>query len=52
MRKRCPREETAENPLVVRVRAWSPLSGFAADKKLHDLLLGVGRAASGVRWRW
>ncbi|GAB2670155.1 hypothetical protein GCM10027271_32920 [Saccharopolyspora gloriosae] len=30
--KSCPREKTPENPRVVDLRAWSLLSGFAADK--------------------
>ncbi|WP_221315850.1 hypothetical protein [Saccharopolyspora gloriosae] len=30
--KSCPREEAAENPLVVFLLWWSLLSGFAADK--------------------
>ncbi|MGW0893523.1 hypothetical protein, partial [Saccharopolyspora sp. NPDC002578] len=33
--KSCPREETAENPLVVFLLWWSLLSGFAADKTLN-----------------
>ncbi|GAA3363525.1 hypothetical protein GCM10020366_55790 [Saccharopolyspora gregorii] len=46
--KSCPREGTAENPRRCRLRAWSLLSGFAADRK-DEATRRAGSGGAGQR---